>query len=208
MFDATLRRRLDRPLTSMAKALDRRWITPNRLTMLGLAAGIASAISAGFQLWLIGVILWLVSRLADGLDGALARVRRKQGRLPESGAGGFLDITADFVVYGATVFGVGIGTGVEFDSPWWPFFAVLLAYYVNGGAFLAFSSIAEKTGRTIDDGRSLSFFGRVAEATETIVIHTVWLLLPSVAWMIAIVWAIFVGLSATQRIIAGYRALT
>ena len=96
----------------MAKTLDRSWISPNRLTILGLGLGIASAICAGVQLWLLAAILWLASRLLDGLDGALARVRRKLGRQSESGAVGFLDITADFVVYGATVFGVGIGASV------------------------------------------------------------------------------------------------
>ncbi|MEO6827489.1 MAG: CDP-alcohol phosphatidyltransferase family protein [Microbacteriaceae bacterium] len=207
MFDSALRRRFDTPLTVMAESLDRPWISPDRLTVFGLGLGIASAVCAGFQLWLIAAVLWLLSRLLDGLDGSLARVRRTPGRRLESSAGGFLDITSDFVVYGAAVFGVGIGASVEFGSPWWPFVAVLLTYYVNGGAFLAFSSLAEKAGRTIDDGRSLSFFGRIAEATETIVIHTVWLLVPSAAWIIAIGWAVFVGASATQRIVAGYRAL-
>jgi phosphatidylglycerophosphate synthase len=206
MFDAALRRHLEHPLTAAAKILDRPWITPDRLTIAGLGAGIGSAVFAGFHLWLIAAALWLLSRLLDGLDGSLARIRRNRGG-PDSAAGGFLDITADFVVYGATVFGVGIGATTAFGSPWWPFVAVLLAYYVNGGAFLAYSSIAEKTGKTIDDGRSLSFFGRLAEATETIVIHTLWLLIPSAAWVIAIFWAFFVSISATQRIIAGYRAL-
>lgn len=208
MFDAALRRYLEPPLTATARILDRRWITPDRLTIAGLGVGIGSAVCSGFQLWLIAAALWLLSRLFDGLDGSLARIRRSRGG-PDSAAGGFLDITADFVVYGATVFGVGVGVGVTtaFGAPWWPFMAVLLAYYVNGGAFLAYSSIAEKTGRTIDDGRSLSFFGRVAEATETIIIHTVWLLIPSAAWIIAVFWALFVSISATQRIIGGYRAL-
>jgi phosphatidylglycerophosphate synthase len=206
MFDTALRRYLAPPLTAAARILDRHWITPNRITIAGLGAGIGSAVCAGFQLWLIAAALWLLSRLFDGLDGSLARIRRSRGRL-SSAAGGFLDITADFVVYGATVFGVGIGATTAFGAPWWPFVAVLLAYYVNGGAFLAYSSIAEKTGKTINDGRSLSFFGRVAEATETIIIHTVWLLIPSVAWVIALFWALFVSISATQRIIGGYRAL-
>ena len=118
-------------------------------------------------------MLWLVSRAADGLDGPLARRRRARG-VGDAGAGGFFDITADFTVYGATVVGVAIGSG----GPLWPFLLVLLAYYVNGAAFLAFSSIAERSGRTLDDGRSLSFLGRIAEGTETIVVHTLWLLLP------------------------------
>ncbi len=206
MFDTALRRSLAAPLTVTARMLDRRWITPDRITMAGLATGLASAVCAGFQLWLIAAALWLLSRLFDGLDGSLARIRRGRGEA-SSERGGFLDITADFVVYGATVFGVGVGVTTAFDAPWWPFVAVLLAYYVNGGAFLAFSSIAQKVDRSIDDGRSLSFFGRIAEAGETIVVHTVWLLIPSAAWIIAVAWAFFVGISAVQRIASGYRAL-
>lgn len=207
MFDSSLRRYLAPTLTGVARILDRRWITPDRITIAGLAAGVASAVCAGFQLWLIAAALWLLSRLLDGLDGSLARIRRAR-RGPDSAAGGFLDITADFVVYGATVFGVGIGATTEFGAPWWPFVAVLVTYYVNGGAFLAYSSLAERAGKTIDDGRSLSFFGRVAEATETIIVHTLWLLIPSEAWIIAAFWALFVGISATQRIVGGYRALS
>lgn len=206
MFDTALRHYLAPPLTATAHVLDRRWITPNRITIAGLIVGIGSAVCAGFQLWIIATVLWLLSRLFDGLDGSLARIRCSRGELDVS-AGGFLDITSDFVVYGATVFGVGIGATTAFGSPWWPFVAVLLAYYINGSAFLAYSSIAEHTGKTIDDGRSLSFFGRVAEAAETIFIHTLWLLIPSAAWVIAIIWAIFVSISATQRIISGYHAL-
>ena len=101
-----------------------------------------------------------------------------------SEAGGFLDITADFVVYGASVFGVAVGASSAYDAPWWPFALVLLTYYVNGAAFLAFSSIAERTGKQIDDGRSLSFLGRIAEGTETIVVHSVWLIVPFFAWQL------------------------
>ncbi len=144
----------------------------------------------------------------DGLDGPLAR-RRAGSTGQTSAAGGFLDITADFVVYGATVVGVALGVT---DDPaelasWLPFLAVLLAYYVNGTAFLAFSSIAERTGHRIDDGRSYSFLGGLAEGTETIVVHSLWLLLPGHAPVIAAVWAVVVAVSASQRMVAGYRTL-
>lgn len=144
-------------------------------------------------------MLWLASRLADGLDGPLARRRGPR----DAGAGGFLDITCDFVVYGATVVGVALGAG----GPLWPFLLVLLAYYVNGTAFLAFSSIAERADRRIDDGRSLSFLGGLAEGAETVAVHTLWLLLPLWAPRIALVWAALVAVSAAQRVVAGYRAL-
>ncbi|MEU3473722.1 CDP-alcohol phosphatidyltransferase family protein [Rhodococcus sp. NPDC006774] len=203
MIDSFLRRHLESPLDRCARALDRPAITPDRITAAGLVLGLGSALAAGLQFWLLALFLWIVSRIADGLDGPLAR-----RRATTAGAGAFFDITADFVVYGTTVVGVAVGASAAYDAPWWPFLLVLLAYYINGTAFLAFSSIAERTGRTIDDGRSLSFLGGLAEGAETIAVHSLWLLLPGISWQIAVVWAAVVAVSSTQRIIAGYRALS
>lgn len=213
MLDAPARRVLDRPLSGAARLIDRPLVSPNRLTLLGLATGLGSAAAAAGQLWWWALALWLFSRLMDGLDGPLARRRRTttaDGRATSSGseAGGFLDITADFFVYGATVVGVAMGATRQYDADWLPFLLVLLAYYVNGTAFLAFSSIAERTGRQREDGRSLSFLGGLAEGTETLAVHTVWLLLPAHAGTIAMVWAAVVGLTAAQRIVGGFRDLS
>jgi phosphatidylglycerophosphate synthase len=213
MLDAPARRFLDRPLSDLARLLDRPFVSPNRLTMLGMATGLASAATAAAQLWWWALGLWLFSRVMDGLDGPLARRRRAAAHgNPEtphgSEAGGFLDITADFAVYGATVVGVAVGATGQYDAEWLPFLLVLLAYYVNGTAFLAFSSIAERTGRQRQDGRSLSFLGGLAEGTETIAVQSLWLVIPANAGVIATVWAAVVGLSAAQRIVAGFRDLS
>lgn len=209
MFDTVLRRHLDRPLDRVAGWLDRPWTSPDGLTLGGLALGLASAVLAAQGWWTAALVTWLVSRAADGLDGPLARRRIARGRAAAGGAGGFLDITADFVAYGATVVGVAVGSagGAPGVGSWLPFAAVLLAYYVNGTAFLAFSSIAERTGHQIDDGRSLSFLGGLAEGAETIVVHSLWLALPQHAPQIATGWALVVGVSATHRIVVGYRTL-
>ncbi len=208
MFDARLRRALAGPLDTAAGHLDRAWITPDRLTLLGLVSGLASAALAASQWWWAALATWLLSRLLDGLDGPLARRRAAVGERPSS-AGGFLDITADFLVYGATVVGVAVGS---IHSPaslgeWLPFACVLLAYYVNGAAFLAFSSIAEGTGHRIDDGRSFSFVGGLAEGAETVVVHSLWLVIPQRAALIAAVWALVVSISAAHRMVTGYLTL-
>ncbi len=200
-------------MSELARLLDRPFVSPNRLTLLGLATGLASAAAAAAQLWWWALGLWLFSRAMDGLDGPLARRRRAAGHgntetQNGSEAGGFLDITADFAVYGATVVGVAIGATDQYDASWLPFLLVLLAYYLNGTAFLAFSSIAERTGRQHEDGRSLSFFGGLAEGTETVVVHSLWLVLPAHAGVIATVWAAVVGVSAAQRIVTGFRELS
>jgi phosphatidylglycerophosphate synthase len=199
VFDARLRPLLAGPLDRLAAAVDRPWVTPDRVTLLGLVLGLGSAVAAALAWWPAALALWLASRLADGLDGPLARRRGPR----DAGAGGFLDITCDFLVYGGTVVGVALGSG----GPLWPFLLVLLAYYVNGTAFLAFSSIAERSGRRIDDGRSLSFLGGLAEGAETVAVHALWLVLPFWAGQIAVVWAGLVAVSAAQRVVAGYRAL-
>lgn len=204
MLDTVARRVIDRPLAVGARRLDRyAWITPNRLTLAGLVLGLAAATAAATTWWTAGLVCWCLSRLADGLDGPLARHRAHRHDQPTSQVGGFLDITADFIVYGTTVVGVAVGAG---GSPW-PFVAVLLGYYLNGTAFLAFSSIAERTGRTIDDGRSLSFLPSLAEGTETIAVHALWFALPGHAGAVAVGWAVVVGLSTLQRLFIGYRIL-
>lgn len=206
MFDAAVRRRLEPTVQVITRWVDQPLVTADRLTLLGLALGVGSAATAAATWWWVALALWLASRVCDGLDGPLAR-RRRAGGGDDSQAGGFLDITADFVVYGSTVVGVAVGAGSEFGAPWLPFAAVLLTYYVNGAAFLAFSSIAERTGRQIDDGRSLSFLGGLAEGTETIIVHSLWLALPVWSATIAWIWAGVVALSAAQRMVAGYLAL-
>lgn len=212
MFDAVARDLLDKPLARLARRIDVPWISPNGVTMVGLGTGLASAVTAATQLWWWALALWLFSRAMDGLDGPLARLRRatagRGAAVTDSHAGGFLDITADFVVYGSTVVGVAIGATNGYEADWWPFLLVLLAYYVNGTTFLAFSSIAERTGRQREDGRSLSFLGGLAEGTETIVVHSLWLIFPAQAAVIAGVWAAVVGVSATQRMVAGFRDLS
>jgi phosphatidylserine synthase len=209
VLDGPARRMLESPLGRLAAGVDRPWLTPDRITAAGLVLGLGSAGAAASQAWAAALVLWLLSRLADGLDGPLARRRQARTGEPDAGAGagGFFDITADFTVYGSTVVGVAVGTAGVGDGPWLPFLLVLLAYYLNGAAFLAFSSIAERSGRRLDDGRSLSFIGGLAEGTETILVHALWLLLPEQAWRIALVWAVIVLLSAVQRMWAGYRSL-
>lgn len=205
MFDSAARRLIAPPLNRAAQWLDHPWVTPNRLSVAGLILGLSSAVLAAAQEWWWALACWGLCRLADGLDGALARHRR--GGRPDTGQGGFVDIVVDFASYGATVVGVAFGATSQFGVAWWPFLLVLFAYYVNGTAFLAFSSIAERRRRTIDDGRSLSFTPSLTEGTETVAVHALWLVIPQFSAVIAVVWSVAVLISAGQRIVGGYRRL-
>jgi phosphatidylglycerophosphate synthase len=62
---------------------------------LGLTIGIAAALAIALGQFWIGLALFLLNRIADGLDGAVARATTRTDR------GGFLDIAFDFLVYAA-----------------------------------------------------------------------------------------------------------
>lgn len=203
MIDAQLREQLAGIFSFVAQGIDRPGISPDLITFSGFVLGVGGAVSAWQHHWFLALALWLPSRIADGIDGALARWRIEQGEKGNP-AGGYLDIMADFVVYGSFVVGVAHGA----RQGYFPFLFVLLAYYLNGTAFLAFSSIGEKEGIRLDDGRSLSFVYGLAEATETIVVHSVWCIFPSQAAHIASVWAAVVLFSAALRFYYSKNLLT
>lgn len=190
-------------LQRLVPLLRRLRATPGRLTAAGLLLALAAAVAAGAGLWLLALGLWLVSRLADGLDGVLARADDAGTDL-----GGYLDIVADLVAYGAFVAGVGVGE----PSARVACLVLLVTYYANGGAFLALSSIAERRRqRVADDGRSLQFVGGLAEGTETIVVHSLLalagLLAPTLVAPLAWVFAAAVAVTVAQRVAVARRVL-
>jgi hypothetical protein len=135
MLDEKLRKLKDRwlrPLVGVAGGL-----SPNALTLLALAVGLASAGAAAQQLYGLGLALWAINRVLDGLDGAVARETGQQ-----SDFGGYLDIVADFVVYAAVPIGFFLGQAtVELGLS----LALLLgSFYVNGASWMYLAAILEK----------------------------------------------------------------
>ena len=99
MLDGKARQIIDPVLDRMGGALAAGGISANSVTFAGLATGLAAALVIAFEAYLGGLALLLVSRLADGLDGAVARHSQK------TDLGGYLDIVADFTFYGAIPLG-------------------------------------------------------------------------------------------------------
>ncbi len=85
--------------------------------------------------------------------------------------------------------------------------ALLTAYYLSGTAFLALSSLAERRRLDFGDERSLRFSGGLAEGTETIAVYVLLFLLPRHATVIVWAFTAAVGVTAAQRVIAGWRML-
>lgn len=157
-----MRRVIDPVLNSWGRRLAARGWTANGVTGLGLALGLAAAgvLAAGGPGGLALVVL-LASRVADGLDGAVARATAK------TDLGGYLDIVCDFIFYGAIPLAFAIRD--PGDNALAAAF-LLMTFYANGSSFLAYAVLAAKTGmETADRGeKSLYFTPGLLEGTETI----------------------------------------
>lgn len=196
MFDAAIRSRLEKPLSWLAGPLARVGVAPNMVTGVGFIVGVGACVSIAYERWWLGLTLWILNRLADGLDGPIAR---RQG---PTELGGFFDIVADFAVYG----GVLIALGIALPDTRMASLVVFLTYYLSGSSFLAFSSLAA-TRALEGDGRSLNFPAGIVEGAETIAVYIVILAFPSQAVTLLWIWAALVGLTALQRVLIVARLL-
>jgi phosphatidylglycerophosphate synthase len=184
-----------------AGVLVRRGIGADAVTLAGFGIGIAAAVAIGFSLPGWGLALLLVSRLADGLDGAVARLTRTTDR------GAFLDITLDFLFYASIPLAFAIADPGANALP----AAVLLAAFIGtGSSFLAFAVLAERRGlaSTAFPQKGFFYLGGLTEATETLICFALMCLWPDrFAWW-AYGFSVLCALTIVTRIVGGAKALS
>lgn len=198
MIDGWARRRIDPLITRLARPLATIGVTANRVTLAGCAIGIGAALAITAQYYLTGLMLILLSRLCDGLDGAIARIR---GEVTDYG--GYLDIVLDFLFYGAIPMAFAIADPAKNALPG---ATLIFAFHVNGASFLAFAAIAARRGLESDlrGPKSIFFTAGLAEAGETLALFIAFCLLPG--WFAPLAY-IFSGaclLTAAARIVRAY----
>jgi phosphatidylglycerophosphate synthase len=102
-LDRFVHRRLSRPLT---RRLLPRGVTPNAVTVAGIALGVFGGLMLGLPApapLLLGILALLASGVLDCVDGELARVGFAESRL-----GHVLDVTGDTVVHVAVLAGLSL----------------------------------------------------------------------------------------------------
>lgn len=200
MLDRLVQQALRPVMTQAAHGLVRLGVGADAISFTGFAIGMAAAGAIAAQQYTAGLVLLLLSRLLDGLDGAVARATRPTDR------GGFLDITLDFLFYAAIPLAFAIADPTANALP----AAVLLASFIGtGSSFLAFATIAEKRGLTDTalPGKSFYFLGGLTEATETIAAFAAMCLWPQWFAPIAYGFAALCGVTIALRIGWGWQRL-
>ena len=199
MLDRHIVPRIKAPLRALAERLERSGWKADQVTWAGFGFGLLSVAALAFQAYELALVGLIMNRLADGVDGELARLQGPTDR------GAFLDIALDFVFYALFPLGFALGQPDNALPA-----AVLIASFVGtGSSFLAFASQAEKKGIEHPDFgyKGLYYLNGLAEGTETIACFVLMCFLPDYFAEIAYAFAAICFVTAANRIWAGWRTL-
>lgn len=192
MFDSRLRALIDPPLNAGAARLARH-VTAGQVTAAGVVAALLCFVALAAGAYMGALAFLLLSRLCDGLDGAVARARGTAG-----GAwGGYADILADFLFYGGFVFFFAWGAP---DKALAAAF-LLFGFYLSGASFLAAAIVAARHGEhsTAQGKKSFHYAAGLAEGGETIAAFIIICLWPGSFTAVAAGFGLLCLLTAAAR---------
>lgn len=200
MFDKMLQARLDPYWQAMAKPLVRCGVKADHVTWVAWGLGMAAALAIAHSAFLLGLVLVLVSRAADALDGAVARCSESSDR------GGFLDIALDFWFYAAIPLAFA---WAQPETNALAAAALLASFMGTATSFLAFSTLMYKQGRDplSTPNKSFYFLGGLTEGGETLAAFVAMCLWPQYFAHIAWVFTVLCVGTAVTRLHHGYRQL-
>ena len=201
MLDRTLTALIKPGITRLAHGLQSLGLRANQVTVMGFLIGLFAAFLIAGQAYLAGILAILISRLFDALDGALARLTHA------TDAGGFLDITLDFLFYASIPLAFAVADPARNALP----AAVLLAAFIGtGSSFLAFAVIAAQRGliNLAVPNKSFYFLGGLTEATETLAFFAAMCVWPQHFATLAYVVAALCAVTIVTRIGWGWRTFS
>ena len=164
------------------------------MSVLGFIAGSAPLPPLLFTTIISAWSLILVNRLADGVDGTLARMKGA------TDSGAYLDISLDFVFYSAVVFGFALADPIGNSLA---AAALIFSFVGTGSSFLAYAILAERRKLTNLrlPNKGFYYLGGIAEGTETTLFFILFCLAPGsftpLAWLLAAICWISTGLRIT-----------
>ncbi|WP_119393764.1 CDP-alcohol phosphatidyltransferase family protein [Salinibius halmophilus] len=200
MLDRYMLPLIKRPAHWLANKLAKRGVNANQVTVVGFVVGMLAVPLLAWQWYELALIAILFNRVADGVDGELARL------FGATDAGAFLDITLDFIFYQAVIFGFILASPDNQIAG-----ALLMLSFVGTGiSFLAFAIIAERQNisSVVYPNKGIHYLGGLAEGTETIAFFIAFCLWPQLFPQLAVLFAIICFMGAALRIVYGYKQLS
>lgn len=176
-------------------------VRADQITIAGFVVGLCALPALALGAFWLALTLILLNRLADGLDGAVARISGATDR------GAFLDTALDFLFYALIPLGFALADPVANALP----AAVLIASFVGtGSSFLAFAAIAAQRGIVSKTypAKGIYYLGGLTEGAETIAFFVTICLVPAAFPVLALVFAAACAVTTVTRWHMGWRAFS
>jgi phosphatidylglycerophosphate synthase len=183
------------------RVLARRGVTADQVTLAGFALGLGAFAALTAGAFGAALVLILANRLADGLDGAIAR------EVGGTDRGAFLDIALDFAFYALVPLGFALVDPAANALA----AAVLIASFIGtGSSFLAFASVAAQRGLRASDypAKGIYYLGGLTEGAETIGLFVAMCLWPAAFPVLAYLFATLCALTTISRWHQGWVAFS
>ena len=201
MLDPVLIKLIKSPLAMAAANIAKLGVGADQVTLVGFGLGVLSFPALVAEQYSLALAFILLSRLCDGLDGAVARI---QGA---TDAGGFLDICLDFIFYAL------VPLGFIFAAPSHNALAgalLIFAFIGTATSFLAFAVMAAKRrlADPIYPHKSFYYMSGLTGASETLLFFSLFCLFPAHFATLAYCFAGLCFITAFSRIYHGYHWFT
>ncbi len=204
MIDNHVRRFIEPSLTYLATICMKLRIRPDWVTLIGFCLGILAIPMIALDHLDVALVLIILNRICDGIDGTLARM------VGQSDRGGFLDIICDLIFYAGVPFGFALLNRDQnaLAAAW-----VIFSFIGTGCSFLAYAIFAQKYGISTDfnegDGaknlpKAFYYVGGLTEGTETVIFLILICLFPGLFPLIAWIFGFLCFLTAGSRIYKGW----
>lgn len=201
MIDHVLRSPKEQLLKPIAKSL--RKVHPTSLTLVALSVGLAAALAIALDLYGLALLLWLLNRLLDGLDGELARLFSKQ-----TDFGAYLDILVDYAIYTA----IPAALALTNPSPLNLTATIVLLgfFYLNSASWMYLAALLEKRGQgSSNQGErtSITMPKGLIEGAETIIFYCLFIVFPAHLASLFFIMCFFLLITILQRLRWAHRHL-
>lgn len=194
MLDTRLRPWIDPLLDRLGRPLAMAGIRADHVTLLGFAIGLGAVPALASGACGIALALILLSRLLDGIDGAVARASAP------TDFGGFLDIVCDFVFYAA----VPLGFALADPANALPALFLVVSFVGTGASFLAYAALAAKHGIStgIRGRKAFYYLGGLTEGFETILCFALMCIFPRAFPVLAWIFGTLCWITTASRVLA------
>ncbi|MBU3208741.1 CDP-alcohol phosphatidyltransferase family protein [Clostridium algidicarnis] len=193
MLDTHGRKYVNPLINSVAGFLLNIGFTPNSVTLIAFALGIASSIFIYFDLPLVAICTLWISGFLDAVDGAMAR---KKGITTAMGT--LMDITFDRMVE----MGIVLALAIKFPKDILHLLILTMCILISMTLFLTVAALTEKKGM-----KSFYYQAGFAERTEGFIMFSLMIISPNNLEFITDIFSLAVIITAFQRFLEAKRIL-